>query len=305
MKFDDAATFRGALEQRLEERAGGDRARLVQYRRQVVFDRLLARLTAVAKGQWALAGEVALDLRLSRGEKLRWQLELEWLSGYLSELRATMAEVASYDAGDFFEFELGTAGQGVTGRRVFNNFEVRASLAGSEFETVSLSVETRFAAISTETLCTDDLLGFAEIEPVEVEAVPLELQAAEKIYGYVSEYERVVKSRGTEDLLDLSMIAERSCLSSASLREAILKIFELHGMQLPGQLQRPPAEWAERFNNLAEAADTPDGIAAGHGAAAALLDPILGGKTSDGVWSAAQRQWITPSANEHPPSTQP
>lgn len=61
MRFHDAATFREALEQYLEDLAQGDRARLVRNRRQVVFDRLLARLGAMAPGRWALTGQFALD----------------------------------------------------------------------------------------------------------------------------------------------------------------------------------------------------------------------------------------------------
>ncbi len=65
MRYRDAAAFRQALEQRLKDRAGGDGARLARDRERVAFDRLLARLLAVAPGQWLLKGGFALDLRLA------------------------------------------------------------------------------------------------------------------------------------------------------------------------------------------------------------------------------------------------
>ena len=65
MKYEDATAFRQALEQRLKDRADGDGARLVRDRKRVAFDRLLARLLAVANRQWLLKGGFALDLRLT------------------------------------------------------------------------------------------------------------------------------------------------------------------------------------------------------------------------------------------------
>jgi hypothetical protein len=65
VRYRDATAFRQALEERLKTRAQGDGARLARDRKRVVFDRLLARLLAVAPGQWLLKGGFALELRLT------------------------------------------------------------------------------------------------------------------------------------------------------------------------------------------------------------------------------------------------
>jgi hypothetical protein len=302
MKFHDAATFRRALEQRLEESAEGDEWRLTCYRRRVVFDRLLARLVALAPSQWALEGGFALDLRLARRREKTWQLELEWKGDHFSAFREVSREIPEYDVGDFFEFEFEESGGGVMGGSAFSNFVVHASLAGNPFETVSFASSFRRREIPTEMVRTEDLLAFAGIEQVEVEAVSIELQAAEKMYRYASAYADVVESRGAEHLLDLSAIAARSCPNPAFLREAIASIFESHNAELPEELHRPPLEWAAPFSQLAEAAGTPDELAAGHDAAAALLDPVLGDRTGDGIWNAAKRQWVGWPDDGRPPS---
>ena len=87
--------------------------------------------------------------------------------------------------------------------------------------------------------------GFAEIEPVEVQAVPLELQVAEKIHAYTRVYEGGRTSTRTKDLIDLVLIAELSQLDAAGLRYEIATIFELRGTHpIPASLPPPPAEWA-------------------------------------------------------------
>jgi hypothetical protein len=239
-----------------------------------------------------LAGEFALDLRLARQAETTWRLELEWKGDHFSGFNEVSLEILRHDARDYFEFEFEKSGEGVTGRSAFNHFAVHASLAGSPFETVSFDLSFRHREIPTETVRTEGLLDFAGIEPVEVEAVSIELQAAEKVYRYMSAYADVVESRGVEHLLDLSAIAARSCPNPAFLREAIAKIFESHNAELPEELHRPPLEWAAPFSRLAEAAGIPDELATGHDAAAALLDPVLSGSAGDGIWNAAQRRWV-------------
>jgi hypothetical protein len=51
VRYRDAAAFRQALEQRLKSRAVGNVTRLARDRKRIVFERLLARLTAAAPGR--------------------------------------------------------------------------------------------------------------------------------------------------------------------------------------------------------------------------------------------------------------
>lgn len=56
MPYRDATAFRLALEQRLNEGAAGDDTRIAEARKQVVIERVLARLHNVAPGDWILVG---------------------------------------------------------------------------------------------------------------------------------------------------------------------------------------------------------------------------------------------------------
>ncbi|HMI81775.1 MAG TPA: nucleotidyl transferase AbiEii/AbiGii toxin family protein [Solirubrobacterales bacterium] len=299
MKYRDEMAFRQALQQRLKDRADGDGTLLVRNRKRVAFDRLLARLLAVAQEQWVLKGGFALDLRLATRARSTKDVDIEWRAE-VTELLDVLLDAANYDAGDFFEFAIERAGVPEDRLGGSHRFRVSASLAGRSFESFLLDVGFRLDdALEAETLRTDDFLGFAEIEPVEVQAVPLELQVAEKLHAYTRVYEGGRISSRTKDLIDLALIAELSQLDAAGLRREIDTIFELRATHAaPASLPLPPAEWAGPFRELAEEVGVPADLEAGHRDAAALVDPILSGEVASGTWDSTQRRWVAEKSSE-------
>jgi Nucleotidyl transferase AbiEii toxin, Type IV TA system len=297
MTFGDAATFRQALERRLDERTGGDPVRLLHSRTHVACERLLARLLAVAPGQWALTGELALDLRLRGRPMDDRKLDIEWRVDRFSELSEVPVETAEHDAGDFFRFEVEKSGEMVSGRRIGRSFQFHAFIAEEAFETVWVEFTLRYGQLPTEPLSIGDVLEFAGIDPVEVEAVLLEIQVAEMLRSYCGACASGFDPSHATDLLDLSQIAEQASLDAAILREVLDAIFARHNDDLPTGLPSPFAEWAEPFRRIAESAEAPAEL----DAAAALLDPVLSGEVTEGAWNAAERRWSDPSGNGHPP----
>lgn len=299
MKYRDETAFRQALQQRLKDRADGDGALLLRNRKRIAFDRLLARLLAVAREQWVLKGGFALDLRLAARARSTKDVDIEWRAEE-TELLDILLDAANYDAGDFFEFAIETAGvpEGRLGGS--HRFRVSASLAKRSFESFLLDIGFRSDnAVEAETLRTDDLLAFAEIEPVEVPAVPLELQVAEKLHAYTRVYEGGRTSSRTKDLIDLALIAELSQLDAAGLRREIDTIFELRGTHAtPTSLPPPPAEWAGPFRQLAEEVGVPADLEAGRRDAAALVDPILSNEVGSGRWDSVRRRWVAEKSSE-------
>lgn len=243
MKYRDAIAFRQALEQRLKARAGGNGAHLVRDRKRVAFDRLLARLLAVAPQRWLLKGGFALDLRLTARARSTKDVDIEWRAGE-DELLDALLDAASHDAGDFFAFAIERAGVPEDRLGGSHRFRISTSLAGRTFETFLLDVGfRRDDAMGSEALHTEDLLGFAGIEPVEVEAVPLELQVAEKLHAYTRTYEGGRTSTRPKDLVDLALISELSHLDAVTLCREIGTIFALRDTHaVPKALPPPPPE---------------------------------------------------------------
>lgn len=226
-------------------------------------------------------------------------MDIEWRTEE-TELLDVLLGAANHDAGDFFGFTIDRAGVPEDRRGGSHRFRVSASLAGRRFESFLLDVGFRSDdALETKTLRTNDFLGFAEIEPVEVQAVPLERQVAEKLHAYTRVYERGRISTRTKDLVDLALIAELSSLDAPALRREIDTILELRGTHAtPASLPHPPAEWAVPFRRLAEEVGVPADLDAGHRDAAALVDPILSGEVDSGTWDSARRQWAAEKSNE-------
>lgn len=293
MKYADAGAFRMALEQRLKDHAAGDGARLARNRKRVAFDRLLARLSVVANDRWLLKGGFALDLRLATRARSTKDVDIEWRAPE-DDLLDTLLDAADHDAADFFVFAIERAGVPEDRLGGSHRFKVSASLAGRSFETFLLDVGFRSdAALAAETLRTDDLLSFAGIEPVEVPAVSLELQVAEKLHAYTRSYEGQRTSTRVKDLIDLALIAELSSLDAVLLRREIGTIFTLRETHSPPvALPSPPSEWSVPFRRLAIEVGAAEKLEAGHQDAAALLDPVLSGDVTAGTWNAVARSWV-------------
>jgi hypothetical protein len=283
-----------ALERRLKDGAP-DGAALSRDRKRVAFDRLLARLGWVAPGRWLLKGGFALDLRLAARARSTKDIDIEWRAGE-EELLDALLDAADHDAGDFFVFGIERAGAPEDRLGGAHRFRVAASLAGRPFETFLLDVGFRAGdPTGVETLRTGDLLAFAAIEPVEIEAVGLELQIAEKLHAYTRTYEGRGSTR-TKDLVDLALIAELSTPDAATLRGEIDGVFGLRGThQVTLSLPPPPPDWATPYRRLAEEVGAAPTLEAGHGEAAALLDPVLVGEVSSGGWDPVGRRWLTPT----------
>lgn len=291
MKYADAAAFRMALEQRLHDRAA-DGASLARDRKRVTFDRLLARLVTIAEGRWVLKGGFALDLRLDARARSTKDVDIEWRAPE-GELMDALLDAAAEETGDFFTFtiERTTAPEDRLGGS--HRFRVSASLAGRPFETFSLDVGFRSdGRLGSEPLLTEDLLGFAGIDRVRIEAVPLELQLAEKLHAYTRIYEGGRDSTRVKDLVDLVLIAELSSPDAAALGREVKTIFALRGTHSPPlSLPAPPAGWATPFRRLALEVGIARGLEAAHREAAAMLGPVLSGEIAKGRWSPTDRAW--------------
>lgn len=292
MKYQSAAAFDQALKQRLKDWAEGDSARIVRQRKRIAFDRLLARLVKVAPRQWVLKGGFAMDLRLAARARTTKDIDIEWRAEP-GELVDTLLDAASHDAGDFFEFGIERTGMPEERLGGSQRYRVSASLSAHPFETFPLDVGFRQdVEAESEALRTDDLLAFAGIDPVEIDAVPLEIQTAEKVHAYARIYQGGRASTRTKDLVDLVLIAGLAAFDARSLRGAIDKVFATRGdHSVPRSLPAPPTAWAKPFRRLADEVGIPNDLASGHTDAAALLDPVLSDEAMQGSWDSKQRRW--------------
>jgi hypothetical protein len=293
VRYQTAAAFRRALEDRLKERSRRDGALLARLRKQVAFDRLLARLLRVAPDQWALKGGFALQLRMAGRARTTRDIDLAW-QVQEDELLERLIEATIQDLGDFFSFQVERTTADPDRMGGAHRFRVQASLAGRLFETFLMDVgEGDGVTVSQpEALTTPDLLGFAGIEPVTVPVIPLTRQVAEKLHAYTRRYEGGRVSSRPKDLVDLALVAQLFSLDAARLLLDLREVFASRGThELPSDLPSPPAEWRVPYRQLAIEVGLDTDLNAGHTAAAGMLDSVLQDKVQSGAWNPQAQRW--------------
>jgi hypothetical protein len=258
-QYATASAFRTALEARLNERARRDGVDLHRLRRQVAFDRLLARMfepsQAVHDG-WVLKGGYALEMRFHMARSTKdLDLTVRSARGHLqgqSSLREPLQIAASIELPDFFMFTVGEAmaelNQAPEGGA---RFPVDARLDGRTFVKFHIDLGVGDEVLEPlEGVKGEDWLGFAGIPAVVVPALSVEQHWAEKFHAYTRP--REAPNSRVRDLVDLVLILEHEVPATDRVRMAVDATFKRRGTHPePDAVPEPPSSWAKPFTALA------------------------------------------------------
>ncbi len=308
MEYDDPVAFRHELYRRLGERFGVDRMQLVDVQREVLFDRLLARMVATLPKQWVLSGDFAMALRFPERPRKSWAIDIEWPGFDYLGAQEIPDLIEEHEHGDLFRLEIARDAGRIFGSKIRERRDVDAWLGEDHFATASLNVKFDYAALPSDRIHTADLLSFAGIDPVEVRVVPLALQAAELFRDHVRDCEKGLDPTRVDRLRDLCLIAARSGLDAGALRQTVFALCEDRDRDLPDRMPDPFGGWAAPMRKMAAMAGRPDDFIPGYDGVVALFDPILRGEVERGVWDATSRTWWDPfddGGNEKPPLPDP
>lgn len=293
MKYETPEAFRTALEQRLKNEAEASGAALIRLRKQVAFERFLARLAVSESGGWVLKGAFALELRLGFRTRMTKDIDL----GRADDEEAATKHLnaaTGVDLGDFFSFEARRtpALDAATGFRAVR-YTVRADLDGRLFEQFPTDVAfSESPPIQAESFLTANALEFADVAARQLPVVPLEQHVAEKLHAYTGSYGQDAReSTRVKDLVDLVLIAELADLDAERLGRALATTFEERARQpLPAAVPSPPPSWARPYAELAREVGIAVEIETGHAAATRLLDPVLRSEAG-GRWGPETGRW--------------
>lgn len=290
MRYETAASFRSALEDRLKNQTP-DVNRLAYLRKQVVFERFLARLVEVAPDRFVLKGALGLDFRGGGRGRTTKDMDL----GSAEEEEAVTEDVlaaAELDLEDYFVFRVERVGiqESASGKTV--RYRMKAELAGREFDTVLLDVGLDEKPLwEPDRFETPGLLDFADLAPVSVPALSLEQQIAEKLHAYTRVYEGGHRSSRVKDLIDILAIAARHSVRADRLAEATEIIFARRGTHdVPSSLPELPDSWSRSIARLLEEASMPSDSNTALENAVRFLQPVLSG-SAKGTWSPGKGKW--------------
>jgi hypothetical protein len=259
-KYITGTAFRRALEDRLKNIEEKEKTGLPRLRRQVAFDRLLARLFFGEKSPWVLKGGYAMELRMANSRATR-DIDLtlkKKLAGSLSNAEQNsvilelLREKSDADLSDFFVYRIETASLDLTNAPYGGGrFPVIARMDGRTFAKFHLDVGLGDVVLEPlEIISGRDWLGFADISPPQLTALSKEQQFAEKLHAYTLKRERL-NSR-VRDLVDMVLLIDSGGLSAGTLKAIEGTFGRRKTHSVPEMLPRPPENWRTPFMVLAE-----------------------------------------------------
>jgi hypothetical protein len=255
--YSTAGAFRRALEERLRRIALAEQIDLGRLRRQVAFDRLLARLFRETRPPWALKGGYALELRFRTARStLDINLTVQDLAaragGTNQVIREMLQNMAKDALDDWFEYLIGSPVMDLTAAPYGGaRYPVEARMDDRIFARFHLDAGIGDVVIQPlETVVCRDWLGFAGIQTPRVLMISREQQFAEKVHAYT--LPRKAANSRVKDLVDLALLIGSGELDNRKVAEALRLTFERRSThEVPAILAAPPADWQIPFQAAA------------------------------------------------------
>jgi hypothetical protein len=283
-----AGAFRRALEERLKKASLPEQIDPNRLRRQVAFDRLLARLFWEESAPWVLKGGYALELRFKAARStVDIDLTLQRVVAATSAggdtnqvVRAMLQSASDISLGDWFEFTVGPPVMDLTAAPYGGaRYPVEARMDERTFARFHLDAGIGDVVMQPlETVVCPDWLRFAGIESPRVRMIAREQQLAEKIHAYT--LPRNAANSRVKDLVDMALLIGSGGLDKQTILDALRLTFERRGTHdLPAGLVRPPEDWQIPFQALAEECGLPTDVAAVFAGIQEYFEEVLARRT--------------------------
>ena len=278
-----AGAFRRALEERLKRISRAEQMDVNRLRRQVSFDRLLARLFQVEPAPWALKGGYALELRFKTARStIDIDLSLQTVVAATGQadvsraVREMLQSAASISLEDWFEYRIGSPVMDLEAAPYGGaRYPVEARMDGRIFSRFHLDAGIGDAVMQPmETIECRDWLDFAGIKSPRVQMIPREQQFAEKLHAYT--LPRSSANSRVKDLVDMALLVESGGLVEERVQEAVLLTFQRRGTHVfSSSLLPPPSDWGKKFEVLAEECELPKGMDIVFDGVRAFIETVL------------------------------
>ncbi len=255
--FENAVDFRKSLEMRLLKRAQATGVDLQYIRKQVAFERFLARLFRQAHSPWVLKGGHAMELRLKIAratQDIDLFVKPNTLIADQQMILERLQEDGNVDLSDFFEYRISFPEAVLTGPPYGGfSFPIESKIAARTFEKFHLDVGIGDICFEPlERIKGKDWLDFCGIPAPICLVISIEQQFAEKIHAYTLPREQGYNSR-VKDLVDMALLIQSYEMDYERVAVALKETFARRDThELPDKLNNPPQEWNGTFEDLAK-----------------------------------------------------
>jgi len=287
MKYRSGSHFRDAIEEHVRALSRDSQSTPERLRKEIAFDRLLARLLQVAPDRWVLKGGLALDHRL--GDRARTTKDMDL--GPRDDIDAATSDLqraAALDLGDYFSFAIRLTNElpdlfeeGVAAR-----YHAAVSLAdASSSQWSSMLASTRRSSRSRHRPRSPRVRRHPAVQSDPAATIARRREGA-RLYSCLWGWPEV--STRVKDLIDLVLIATSSSLQAEDLADALAKTFTDRATHAPPRaFPKPPDDyWPKAYAKMAARVGLDPTLGAGHALAAVFLDPVLSG-TCARCWSGS------------------
>ena len=253
-KYATGVALRTALEERLKRISRDEGLDLQRLRRQVAFDRFLARLFQSENKDWILKGGYAMELRFQKARATR---DLDFTARTASsvsgdQLITQLQNAGATDLGDFFRYKIGAPMMDLDGAPYGGSrYPVESIMGGRTFVKFHLDVGVGDVVLDPPELArVRDWLGFAGITPPQVPMIQSEQQFAEKLHAYT--LPRITPNSRVRDLVDMVLLIQSGTLDADRVVQALKATFARRAThEVPDTLTPPPDEWRSPFAAMA------------------------------------------------------
>lgn len=255
--FENAVDFRKSLEMRLLKQAQSTGIDLQRIRKQVAFERFLARLFRQEHSPWILKGGYAMEIRLKIAratQDIDLFVKTHTLIADQQMILEHLQEDGNVDLSDFFEYRISFPEVALTGPPYGGfRFPVESRIAARTFEKFHLDVGIGDICFEPfERIKGKDWLDFCGIPAPVCLVISVEQQFAEKIHAYTLPREQGYNTR-VKDLVDMALLIQSYEMDHERVVAALKQTFARRDThKLPDTLNNPPQEWNSTFEALAK-----------------------------------------------------
>jgi hypothetical protein len=293
-RYVDEAAFRRALEDKIRSSSRERSISVVRLRKEIGFQRLLARFIDCDSGAWALKGGVSLLWRVSAEARATRDVDANWRLS-LDELGDFLTRVVRTDLGDGFEFQIDSGHQLQGEAEGGFRYHVVARLDGREFEAfpldVNLVLHDRRPVEVVDILVP--VLSFVGLERLSVPMISVPQQLAEKLHAVGRSYQTGDSTRPKDAYDTAVLIQSAPALSLNALRRAVSETFAIRGDPIPDSAPLLPDLWQPAIEEFLlgfsrQGAETWDEVV---GVWRAFWNPVLSGGDAGLVWNPDGPAW--------------
>lgn len=257
LKYSSARDFRQALDGEIKAVAIANEMSIEDLRRQIVFNRFLARLDF---SKFVLTGGYSLELRLPLSRSTTdidlYARDAQILIGSAQEqndiILLMLREQTMKDLQDYFSFDveriLGRLhGPKEGGVRCL----ITANVSNKEYYKFHVDVALCLEILKPEVIHPKNTLPFSQGEEFSVSVLQKEELFANKIHAYTRP--RLTENSRVADLVDMVLLIENG-LASDKVLLSLAQVFAASSNHqiVPAEVPEPPLSWKKEFTTIAE-----------------------------------------------------